>query len=259
MRDTKKLPDRMLGIISRLVWTNEAGEAVARITDGQLDRKDYVALNEVLEVLGGKWSRKLKGHLFSTSPKEALEDLLLAGEFKRATAGDFFQTPPELAKCMVEWVVRPGGRVLEPSAGLGRIAEAVRAHSTEHQLTIIEKDAARVERLNMRFGALGNKVIVGDFLACTQQELGDFDAIVMNPPFSKAQECAHIEHALGFLATGGRLISVASAGMRYRQDRSYVTLRSRLDKLGAQIEDLPEDTFKDEGTSVRTVLIKIQA
>jgi predicted RNA methylase len=257
MRDTKKLPDRVLGIISRLVWTNEAGEVVARITDGQLDRKDYVALNEALEVLGGKWSRKLKGHLFSAYPKEALEDLLLTGEFRRATAGDFFQTPPELAKRMVEWAVREGNSVLEPQAGLGRIAEAVLAWRPSSRMRLVERDEDRCAALRSRFK--GESVECLDFLTCTTDRLGVFDAIVMNPPFSKAQECAHIEHALGFLAAGGRLISVASAGMRYRQDRSYVALRSRLDKLGAQIEDLPEDTFKDEGTSVRTVLIKIQA
>lgn len=257
-RDNKRLPDHVLGIVSRLVVTDEASGWVARITDGQLDRKDYVALNEALEALGGKWNRKLRGHAFGRSPREAIGDLLLTGEFKRATAGDFFQTPPALAKRMAEWALSSGDRVLEPSAGLGRIAEAVRATSPEHRLIVVEKDAARAERLQVRFGTLGDKVIVADFLSCTPQELGTFDAVVMNPPFSQAQECAHVLHALSFLRPGGRLISVASAGVRYRKDKPYVALRERLDELEAEVEDLPDGTFEAEGTSVRTVLIKVE-
>ena len=110
----------------------------------------------------------------------------------------------------------------------------------------------------MRFGTLGDKVIVADFLSCTPQELGTFDAVVMNPPFSQAQECAHVLHALSFLRPGGRLISVASAGVRYRKDKPYVALRERLDELEAEVEDLPDGTFEAEGTSVRTVLIKVE-
>lgn len=256
MRDTKKVTDRVLGIISRLIWTDEKDGAVARITDGQLDRKDYEALNEALEALGGKWNKKLRGHLFLDSPKEALDSLLLTGEFRRATAGDFFQTPLVLARRMVEWAVRDGSSVLEPEAGLGRIAEAVLAWRPSARMQLVERDEDRCVVLRSRFR--GESVRCADFLACAADQLGAFDAIVMNPPFSKAQECAHILHALSFLHKDGRLISIASAGVRYRQDRPYVALRDRLDKLGAEIEDLPESTFKDEGTSVRTVLIRVQ-
>ena len=31
---------------------------------GQLDRKTYSAVNKCLEAIGGKWSRKEKGHIF---------------------------------------------------------------------------------------------------------------------------------------------------------------------------------------------------
>lgn len=267
MKDIKKIPDYVLGIVSRLILTDEGGGAVARITDGQLDRKDYVALNEALEALGGKWNRKLRGHLFAQSPREAIGDLLLTGEFKRATAGDFFQTPPALAKRMVEWAVRPGDRVLEPSAGLGRIAAAVLGRGGASELTLVEKDAVRATKLVEMFGTTA-RVIAGDFilfvwpalsaLAPAGSRLDFFDAIVMNPPFSQAQECAHVLHALSFLRPGGRLVSVASAGVRYRQDKPYVALRARLDELGAEVEDLPDGTFEGEGTSVRTVLIKVQ-
>lgn len=267
-RDQKKLPDHVLGVVSRLEVAAEGGGWVARITDGQLDRKDYVALNEALEALGGKWNRKAKGHLFGRSPKEAIDDLLLTGQFTRSTAGDFFQTPPGLAKRMVEWAVRAGDRVLEPSAGLGRIAAAVLGYGDAGELTLVEKDATRATKLVEVFGTTA-RVIAGDFTLFVWPRLSSvappgsrlelFDAVVMNPPFSQAQECAHILHALRFLRPGGRLASVASAGVRFRETAPYKELRARLKELDAQVEDLSDDTFAGEGTRVRTVLIRATA
>lgn len=257
-RDNKALPDRILGIVSRLEVAAEGGGWVARITDGQLDRKDYVALNEALEALGGKWDRKAKGHLFGRSPKEAIDDLLLTGQFTRSAAGDFFQTPPGLAKRMVEWAVRPCDRVLEPSAGHGRIAEAALAHAPTASLTLVECAPDRVALLRRSFP--DETVMPGSFLVLAPPTSTDaFDAVVMNPPFSQAQECAHILHALRFLRPGGRLASVASAGVRFRETAPYKELRARLKELDAQVEDLPDDTFAGEGTRVRTVLIRATA
>lgn len=267
-RDNKKLPDHVLGIVSRLELREEASGWVAKITDGQLDRKDYVALNEALEALGGKWNRKLGGHLFGRSPAQAIDDLLLAGEFQRPTAGDFFQTPPDLTERMIKWAVKPGDRVLEPSAGHGRIVAAALAHGAPRRIVCVEKSPERVAALGAKFPTV--KVVESCFLAVDPvSESGlsrervtlrvFFDSVVMNPPFSQGQECAHILHALRFLRPGGRLASVASAGVLFRETGPYKELRARLKSLDAEIESLPEDTFAAEGTRVRTVLIRAVA
>ena len=102
---------------------------VLRLTCGQLDRKTYEAVNKALDALGGKWNRKLGGHVFAEDPSGAIEQALLTGEVTSAKKEfDFFQTPVALAERMAELAdVRfaRGTRILEPSAGHGRILDAM--------------------------------------------------------------------------------------------------------------------------------------
>jgi hypothetical protein len=262
----KKLTPEVLGVLSRLVVKQGPMCWVARITDGQLDRKVYVAFNEAVEALGGSWNKKVKGHLFDHDPSEEIEALLLTGEFKTKFAGDFFQTPPELAKRMVAWAVRTGDLVLEPSAGHGRIAAEILKVTS--RLTCNEKDLTRAKRLlelsDARFEIASEAnpfiepiypaIACADFLTIAPPRCPAFDAVVMNPPFSKGQEARHILHAMKFLRPGGRLAAIASAGVTFRETALYKELREAL-AIGGKIEELPPGTFSKEGTDVSTVLI----
>ncbi len=244
----KKLTPQVMGVISRLVLVHEPVGWVARITDGQLDRGVYVAFNEAVEALGGKWNKnpKIRGHVFAADPSEDIEALLLTGEYKTKFAGDFFQTPPELAQRMVAWAVRPDDLVLEPSAGHGRIATEALKIAGDQGVICIEIDAARALKL-----PAGCDVRCCDFLGVSPFPV---DAVVMNPPFSKSQECAHILHAMKFLRRGGRLASVASNGVTFRETAAYKELRATLAE-GGDIEQLPPGVFREEGTGIPTVLI----
>ena len=46
-----------------------------------------------------------------------------------------------------------------------------------------------------------------DFLECNG-DLGTFDRIVMNPPFTNGDDIKHIMHALKMLKPGGRLVAI---------------------------------------------------
>lgn len=46
----------------------------------QLDRKDYVRTNKVIEAAGGVWSRAAKAHLFEGEAADRLDQILLTGE-----------------------------------------------------------------------------------------------------------------------------------------------------------------------------------
>ena len=254
-KSIKKLTPEVLGVISRLVIAEcKVHEPcwVAKIVDGQLERKVYVAFNEAVETLGGTWNKKTKGHVFDHDPSEEIEALLMTGEFKTKFSGDFFQTPTDLAARMVSWAVRPGDLVLEPSAGHGRIAEEIR--KVTDRLTCFEVDSGRADRLVLA----GFQVVCTDFLKFPVLQR-PVDAVVMNPPFSKGQECAHILHAMKFLRPGGRLAAVASGGVTYRQTKPYEDLRRAIyhsdTSPAGNIEELPAGTFSKEGTDVSTVLI----
>lgn len=76
----------------------------------------------------------------------------------------------------------------------------------------------------------------------------------MNPPFANGDDIKHIQHALTMLRPGGRLVSVCAAGPRQVEQ-----LRPLAEDHGGQWIDLPEGSFGEQGTNVRTALVLIPA
>ena len=188
---------------------------------------------------------------------DALREQLRAG-VQVVTAPQLFPTPPDLAARMVA-IARPriGARVLEPSAGTGNLLRALpgivpfgKQRQTALDVVAIELNHTLADMLG-RSGLAGTVRYV-DFLDCGD-ELGRFDAVMMNPPFAKGADIAHIRHALRFLKPGGRLVAICGNGPRQRDQ-----LLPLVEDSGGTWEELPHDTFKDAGTSVRTVLLSIE-
>jgi hypothetical protein len=223
--------------------------------NGQLDRDLYVQVDKVLRAAGGKWDRKTRAHVFDRDPREALG---LAVETGQATnvkkALQAFYTPPELAARIAALArVEAGHLVLEPSAGQGALADAVRAAQPGARVRCVEVDPVAVEHLRGRY-----PVDVGDFLGMQPvPEVDAYDRIVMNPPFTKGQDIAHVTHALGFLKPGGRLVALTAPGWRFAENQAARSFRALLDILGAHVEEVPAGTFKASGTGVATVLVVV--
>jgi hypothetical protein len=163
---------------------------------------------------------------------------------RAVTAYQLFQTPAELARRLVSAAgVMPGMRVLEPSAGLGRILDAL-PRCDVVAVEVARTCAAELFRQNRE----GVTLMQRDFLTCHPGELGRFDRVVMNPPFHMRADIRHILHARQFLKAGGRLAALCLAG-----PRQFAALRP----IAATWEELPDDTFAKEGTRVRTCLLTI--
>ena len=167
-------------------------------------------------------------------------------------APQLFPTPPELADRMVALAdIRPGQQVLEPSAGTGRIIDAIRRNAHGYAITAVELNCNMAHRL--RTVDCVDDTRQADFLECNG-DLGTFDRIVMNPPFANADDIKHIMHALKMLKPGGRLVAICANGPR-QNDK----LRPIVEARGGIWEELPSDTFISTGTSVRTVLLMLDA
>ncbi len=160
----------------------------------------------------------------------------------------FFSTPKPLAKKLVEMArIESGMTVLEPSAGKGDIAQVIKTAGAS--VACVEV----IPRLREILSKKGFELIGYDFLEVD----GQWDRIIMNPPFEKGQDVAHISHALDLLKPGGRLVTIASAGVYFRNDRIYRELRDKLEKMGGRIEANPAGAFKESGTAVNTVTIVV--
>ncbi len=252
MSRSKRLSTEVLAVLSDL----EIDGSNVRIAQ-QLDRPMYVAVNDALEAIGGKWNRKAKAHVFGEDPRERIDLAILSGEVERPKDFDYFPTPAPLAKQLAEMAgLKPYEQVLEPSAGQGALINAILDDSPLVGVMAIELLEANVKVLQAKHGNDPTvRICCGDFLKtdpCDRHM-----RCVMNPPFSKRQDIAHVMRAFDWLAPGGRLVSVMSAGVLFRQDRLTTTFRGFVEENGGTIEPLPEGSFKESGTSVNTVVIVV--
>jgi len=171
---------------------------------------------------------------------------------KAITAFNLFQTPRIVAACMAELVkahVRPGARILEPSVGLGRLYEPFADMEGLRENWVGVENAIECVRA-VRAAMQRSEIHERDFLTADCGDLGgQFDAVVMNPPFKQGCDIRHIEHAAGMLAPGGLLVSLC-----YDGTKQNAKLRPMCDTW----ERLPSGSFREEGTSADVVLLTIR-
>lgn len=213
-----------------------------------LDRKLYLTVNEVLGRIGGKWNRKEKGHVFDAPVAELIEGLLFSGMMPDSKKKyGFFPTPPELARYVVERAgIQPGMKILEPSAGIGNLAEEIIQHTNRLHCVELLEENAKILR------GKGFKTAQGDFLSINLK--ATYDRVIMNPPFERQADIDHVTHAWEVLKPGGRLISIMSVGVTFRENSKSRGFRGFVEEHGS-IEALPEAAFKQSGTMVRTCLV----
>jgi len=245
MPDMTRIDEATLTILSRVTIDNHQ----IFLTCGQLDRKQYLAVNKILEAMGGKWNRKTKSHVFTADPTEKLESVLLTGEISEPKKNGYFPTPPELAKKIVEIAeLKLGMTVLEPSAGRGGIADYIPATCQIHCIELLPEN---VQVLLEK----GYEVEQADFL--TIGPAPRYDRVLMNPPFELQNDVNHVSHAWKFLKPGGKLISIMAAGVAFRENRKTIDFRALMDRYG-YMERLPDASFKLSGTLVSTVLVVME-
>ena len=210
----------------------------------QLDRKTYLAVNKILENLGGKWNRKHKGHIFESDIFDRIDNVLLTGKVTDVQKEfQSFETPDGLAKRLVKTAnIQPGESVLEPSAGRGAIAKHIK---NCHCIELHTENEIYLQQNN--FYMVGN-----DFF-----EFGHrYDVIIANPPFQKQNDILHITHMIGL--ANRCVVSVASQSIMWRTNKKTKDFRELVAENGGTIKTLPEDSFKSSGTKVNTCVVHIE-
>ncbi len=166
---------------------------------------------------------------------------------RAVVAYQLFQTPaPIAAQMAAELKLKPGARILEPSAGLGRLIDAVTPYEPAEIVAVEQAQQCAAELFNQNRPRVTIKQ--RDFLTRSTAELGTFDAVIMNPPFHMRADIRHIIHARSFLRPGGRLVALCM-NTQHRIDQ--------LKPLASIWETLPEKAFKAEGTAISACLLVI--
>jgi len=224
-----------------------------------LERDLYLEVSRALSFIGGKWSRGKGGFIFAKNENPAEKLGILIGKIETGESVkseqqifQFFPTPKNLAERMVQYAgITADSNVVEPSAGQGAIIDEV--YPITSSVTAVELNTINCDIIRERYPSI--ELIQGDFLQQVPEE--KFDAVIMNPPFSKHQALAHILHAFKFLKPWGTLVSICEAGISYRNDKKTEKFGEFLMDTNAEVIDLPAGTFKASGTMVAAKLIVI--
>lgn len=241
-----------------LHWLRHATVHDNRVTLPEMPRAEYEKVNEILERVGGKWNTRARAHLFGYDPSHILHSIQESGEMPPKNPTAFFPTPKSLVDQMIQvadldYMNDPDTKILEPSAGHGAIADAIRAKVPQAQLDVVELLPMNADALARK----GHAVHEQDFLSFKG---GPYDRIIMNPPFSVDGDAlayiTHINHAWDMLKDGGKLVAIVPTGFTFRNDEKSRAFRKLVDMHGWR-EEVPAGTFKESGTGIPTMLVEL--
>ena len=182
---------------------------------------------------------------FSSDPNAArLRDLMFSARLRQR--GDIQFTSKPLAEQLISLLpLEPCSRVLEPEAGIGGLADEVKAITPHVDCAEIAYDFREILQLK------GHSLLGGSLFDLEPHPI--YDAVAMNPPFS--DECQHIRYAFDFLKPGGALAAVCSVRIQESEKREYEEFRRWFCQYHHQIVKPRQTQF--EMTSTRVLLLKI--
>lgn len=188
------------------------------------------------------------------SPEEKARDEITALEMKikNSTIPGFFPTPSALVAQMVERAaLAPGLSVLEPSAGSGALAQGVAEAEPRAALTCLEINASLATLLKLK----GFDPQQTDFMEF--RKFGQFDRVIMNPPFEQGQDVEHVRRAFEHLKPGGVLVAIMSPAWQFNTRSKFANFRDWISALPHHVEEIGAGAFKEAGTNVSTVMVTI--
>lgn len=217
-----------------------------------MESDDYAETSPAARLL----QSMIEGNSAERAVRERLRQIdALAAEIKLSSYPGYFPTQKPVIEIMLRRArIEPGMKVLEPEAGSGDIADGVSAAVPGVILEVIEPVSKLRDLLELK----GYKLVGDDLMQLSRSELGQYDRIVMNPPFERQQDLDHIRRAYNLLAPRGILVSVLSPSFEFRSDRKSTDFRAWLDEVSATWENLPEGSFKASGTGVSTRLLVVE-
>jgi hypothetical protein len=228
---------------------------IVKLPSGKLDRQLYVKVANAIKGIGGRWKGgKTSGFIFERDPTDLLKEIASGTSRNLKKELQFFETPPDLARKLVDLasIDRPDLLVLEPSAGRGAIVRAL--VEKEHRLTIHCYELDDVNRAHL---AIFPEVQIhgNDFL---QARPILYDRIVANPPFSRNQDIQHIIKMYYWLKAGGRMITITSRHWQTVNGKKEESFRKWLKQKNYELHHLDPGEFKASGTNAATSILVIQ-
>jgi len=211
----------------------------------RLERMGINSVEELRTYLREYWAYKTAVNITIDPVQKKIKEL--ERQYKLEQKGDINFTPSEIALIMVEYLdVNEDTKILEPSAGIGNIADQVKKFT--NNIDVCEKMFSYAELLKLK----GYNIVGNDFLQFNKYN--EYDYIIMNPPFSDEQN--HIKHAYNLLKTGGKIVSITSPHWTFASDKKSQEFKNWFNEISGEIvDDLEGGTFEMTGVKAKIIVI----
>lgn len=175
------------------------------------------------------------------------------------TGKDYYPTPQNLIDKMLfglDFTMIKS--ILEPSAGDGKIVEALKQKEKIYDRYSFDIDCIEIDQ-NLQHILKGKnfRIVYNDFL--TYDTMKEYDLVIMNPPFSNG--CKHLLRALEMQSrNGGAIICLLNAEtLKNTCTNERMDLKHKLTEYNAKVEFI-QDAFleAERKTGVEVALIKVQ-
>lgn len=148
--------------------------------------------------------------------------------------------------------VQDGHKVLEPSAGVGLLAEGIIRHNPNIDLDCIELNSDCKKVLREK----GFNVIWSNFLDFKPKYL--YDRVIGAPNFKDNVDCQHVMKMYECVKPGGKVISIMSPYWMTGDSELQTNFREWLQDKSYNITMLPDNSYVEDGITVPTILITIE-
>lgn len=183
----------------------------------------------------------------SEEEQNARELKKMIDEARLRQKGDINFTPQSVAQELVKLShIQSGDKVAELSAGIGNIADEIR--SVTDYVDCVEPVSHFRDILEMK----GHSLIGHDAFDIQGKE---YDAVIINPPFSNNQDIEHVKHAYNLTKDGGTVVSITSPHWTFANDKKSKEFREWIDDKNYHIQELESGTFEATGIKSNIVVI----
>lgn len=148
--------------------------------------------------------------------------------------------------------IQDGQKVLEPSAGVGLLADGILRHNPSISLDCIELNSECKKALRDK----GFNVVWSNFLDFKPKYL--YDRVIGAPNFKDNIDCEHVMKMYECTKPGGKIISIMSPYWMTENSELQVKFRKWLQDKSYTITILPDNSYMEGGKTVPTILINLE-
>lgn len=214
----------------------------------RLNKANIYNTNDLLKVVNEY--KSIIDKINNTNPIDLQAEKIkkLERQYKMDQKGDINFTSKNIVEQLINYAdIKENDKVLEPSAGIGNIADVLKQYSDN--IDVCEYMNSYRELLKLK----GHNVINSNFLECNNHNT--YDKVVMNPPFSKNQDIQHVKHAYRCLKDNGKLVAIMSNHWSFANDKESIDFRNWLDTLDYEVYEIPQGSFEFTNISCKILLI----